>query len=280
MADDWAGIKEKALAEKERKSTNKAKSAQDIAKAFAGTSSSGGGVKDPLIFLGWQKAATPPGPYAPGYELPFFMNQAPKTASLSQVASQYYDWDQGMKDKFLSQLSLAGYDTTKMRDADVAQMWGQYSQQAAAYYRNGAGQNVTPWDILAKDRAQREAYLKTPRTETQTSTQVQLSTSQDAHAIFLQAAKSLLGRDPTKNEIKTFQAALNAYEKANPQQVTTTSQYVGDTLKSQSQVSSGGVSAEARGLMAMEDIKKDPEYGAHQAATNGMNWLMEMVQGG
>ena len=282
VMDEYARKKAEKMAKQD---DTKKQSASDIAKLYAGygSSSSGGGAKDPLVFLGWQKtpAVTPPGPYVAGYQ-PNFAMTAPvhQTATLSQLQGQYYDWDQKTKDKFLSQLNLAGFDTTKMRDADIASVWANYSQQAAAYYKNGAGQAVTPWDILAKDRSQREAYLKTPRTETQTSTQVQLSTSEDAHAIFLQSAKALLGRDPTKAEIKTFQSQLNAYEKANPQKTTTTSNYVGDTLQSQSQTSTGGVSSESRALMATEDIKKDPEYGAYQAATNGMNWLMQMVQGG
>jgi hypothetical protein len=200
------------------------------------------------------------------------------TATLTEVANQYYSWDQKTKDKFLSQLALTGRDVTGLADAQIAQLWRAYAQQAGAYF--SAGQRLTPWDVIAKDMKQREIFMKTPRTVTQTATDVQLSTSEDAHAIFLQAAQSLLGRDPTKSEIKTFKAALNAYEKANPRTTTTISQYLGDQLQSQSQQTSGGVSAEARGLMAMEDIKKDPEYGAHQAATNGMNWLMEMVQGG
>lgn len=200
------------------------------------------------------------------------------TATASQVAQQYYGWDQKTKDKFLSQLALTGRDVTGLADGQIAQLWAAYVGQASSYY--GAGQKLTPWDILAKDMRQREIFMKTPRTVTQTSTDQQLSTQQDAHAIFLQAAQSLLGRDPTKAEIKTFKAALNAYEAANPRVTTTTSQYLGDELQSQSSKTTGGVSSESRGLMAMEDIKKDPEYGAYQAATNGMNWLMEMVQGG
>lgn len=200
------------------------------------------------------------------------------TATASEVAQQYYSWDQKTKDKFLSQLALTGRDVTGLADGQIAQLWAAYVGQAASYY--GANQKLTPWDIIAKDMKQREIFMKTPRTVTQTATDVQLSTQQDAHAIFLQAAQSLLGRDPTKSEIKTFKAALNAYEKANPRTTTTTSQYLGDQLQSQSQKTTGGVSEASRGLMAMEDIKKDPEYGAYQAATNGMNWLMEMVQGG
>jgi hypothetical protein len=279
---------EQKATESNKKTETKKASAEDIAKMYAGygSSSTGGGAKDPLVFLGFGELSapvTPKGPYASGYQpspLLFGGGITHKTVPLSQVAGQYYDWDQKTKDKFLTQLGLAGYDTTKMRDSDVASLWANYSQQAGAYYKNGAGEAVTPWDILAKDRRQREAYLATPRTETRTSTQVQLSTTQDAHAIFLQSAKSLLGRDPTKAEIKSFQEQLNAYERANPQKVTTTTNLVGDTVKSQSETATGGVSGEARTLLAMEDIKKDPEYGAYQAATSGMSWLMEMVQGG
>lgn len=198
--------------------------------------------------------------------------------ALSQVQQQYYTWDQKTKDKFLSQLAFTGRDVTGLADAQIAALWGAYAQQAGMYY--AAGQKLTPWDILAKDMQQRERFMKTPRTVKQTSTDIQTSTAQDAHAIFLQAAQSLLGRDPTKSEIKSFQAQLNAYEAANPRTTTTTSQYLGDQLQSQSQTTSGGVTAEARGLLAMEDVKKDPEYGAYQAATSGMNWLMEMVNGG
>lgn len=273
--------------ESQQKKETKQKTKEEIAKELGGlygTSTTGGGVNDPKVFLGFGRApaVTPQGPYAPGYKPPFVLTGGGvthDTANLSQVASQYYSWDQKTKDKFLTQLSLAGYDTTKMRDADVAKMWANYSAQSASYYQNGAGQAVTPWDILAKDRQQREAYLKTPRTVTSTQTQAQLSTTQDAHAIFLQAAKSLLGRDPTKSEIKSFQEQLNAYERANPQVVTTTAQYIGDTLQSQQQTATGGVTQAGRALIAEEDIKKDPEYGAYQAATNGMNWLMEMIGG-
>src|SRR5688500_20335702 len=80
---------------------------------------------------------------------------------------------------------------------------------------------------------QREAYMNTPRTVTQTSTAFDMSTREDAHAIFLQAAQSLLGRDPTKSEIGAFWKALNAYEKANPTVTTQTTNYMGDTVTGQ-----------------------------------------------
>jgi hypothetical protein len=96
----------------------------------------------------------------------------------------------------------------------------------------------------------------------------------------MQAAQSLLGRDPTKSEVATFRRAVNAYEKANPTVTTATTNYMGDEVTGQTSTTTGGVKDSARSLMAMEDVKADPEYGAYQAATNGMNWLMEMVDGG
>ncbi len=235
--------------------------------------------QDPLVFLGYSNK-TLPEHFNVGSTDPKYYERllGAKTATLSQVAGQYYNWDQKTRDKFLSQLNLAGYDTNGMQDSQIAGMWASYAQQAAAYY--AAGNSMTPWDILAKDMKQREAYLNTPRSVTQTSTAYDMSTREDAHAIFLQAAQSLLGRDPTKSEISAFQKALNAYEKANPTVTTQTTNYMGDTVTGQSSTTKGGVKVGARQLMAVEDVKRDPEFGAYQAATTYFDAMMQMIGGG
>lgn len=240
----------------------KTRTYNDVADSYgaqSAASNQGGGAKDPRVLM------------AKG---PFGMDM---TLSLSMVAGAYYSWGDDTKNKFLSQLNLAGYDTNGMKDAQIAQLWGSYAAQAAEYYARGT--KVTPWDILAKDREQREAYMRTPRSVTQSSTAYDMSTREDAHGIFLQAAQSLLGRDPTKSEITAFQKALNAYEKANPTVTTTTTNYMGDDVTGQTSTTKGGVKEGARGLMAMEDIKKDPEYGAYQAATTYFDAMMEMIGG-
>lgn len=258
-------------------SVTKKRTKDDILKDFAAnnqTSSSSGGTKDPLVYLG-QSDVSPSamGGYSPGY----WATHSDKTAKLSDVANQYYKWSEKTKNKFLTQLNLAGYDTNTMKDSQIAQLWGSYAAQAAQYYQQG--KKLTPWDILSKDREAREAYMRTPRTVTQTSKAFDLSTREDAHAIFLQAAQSLLGRDPTKAEIGAFQKALNAYERANPTVTTVTQNYMGDELQSQQQTTKGGVKEGARQLMAVEDIKKDPEYGAYQAATTYFDAMMDMIGG-
>lgn len=228
----------------------------------------GASPKDPPVFLGWGQ--TPAG--LGGFAL------TPKvTLPASQVTGQYYSWDQATKDKFLTQASLAGYDTQNMKDAQLAALWGNYVAQAANYY--GSGQAVTPWDIMAKDRSQREAYMATPRTVTQTQKSFDLSTEGDARAIFYTAAQQLLGRDPTKAETRDFQKALNAMERANPTITKTTAQYLGDTLQSQESVTEGGVKEGARQMEAMDIAKAKPEFGAFQAATTYMDALMGAIGG-
>lgn len=249
---------------------------REIAKELgAYGNSSQGGTKDPMIYLGTVKHQEMPG--SSGYYQALASGQYDDTKKLSEVAGQYYTWDDGTRNKFLSQLNLAGYDTTKMTDSQIAQMWAGYAEQAGKYYANGS--KMTPWDVLAKDRQAREAYMNTPRTVTQTSTNYDMSTRGDAHAIFLQAAQSLLGRDPTKAEIGSFQRALNDYEKAHPTVTTTTSNYLGDQLQSQNSTTKGGVKDSTRQVMATEDVKKDPEYGAYQAATTYFDAMMQMIGG-
>jgi hypothetical protein len=195
-----------------------------------------------------------------------------------QAAQLYYQWTAKTKSRFLSQLGLAGYDVGQLKDAQLASLWGGYVDVASKYAL--AGQNFSPWDVLGKDIAQRESEVAKPRTVTQTQKSYNLSTAEDAHALFQGAAQTLLGRDPTKAEIARFKATLNKYEQANPTMTTTTSDYLGQELQNQSSTTKGGVSAASQGLMAQEEAKKNPEYGAYQAATSGMNWLMEMIGGG
>lgn len=209
-----------------------------------------------------------------------YMGADSRIGFIGQDAAQqmYYKWDDKTKSKFLSQLSLAGYDTGSLKDAQLASLWAGYVEVAGAYSQ--AGKWLSPWEIIGKDISQRSDAAAKPRTITQTSTQYNLSTAEDAHALFQGAAQTLLGRDPTKAEIARFKGIINKYEKANPATTTTTSNYVGSDLKSQTSTTKGGVTAGSEQLIAQEEAKKDPEYGAYQAATNGMNWLMEMVGGG
>lgn len=230
--------------------------------------------KDPPVYLGAK--------YKPGTQNYYDMirrgHSADNVLTLSQAQQMYFGFDQKTRDKFLSQLQLAGYDASTLNDNKLSQLWAGYVAQAAGYY--ASGKKVTPWDVIAKDMTQREATVAQPRTVTSTQTQAQMSSKTDASALFEQAASSLLGRSPTKSESAKFFGALNKYEKANPTVTTTTSNYSGEgDLTSQSSTSSGGVSADARAYLAEQQAKADPTYGAYQAATTYMGALMQAIKG-
>lgn len=257
-----------------------AASAQSIVQAFASAnqSSTVGGSNDPPVYLGTRKTSST-GQLIGGQghshgEPGTVYGTEDNTMTLSQVAGQYYSWDANTKNKFLTQLSLAGYDVNSMTDDKLASAWASYAQQASDYLKNG--KKLTPWDVMAKDRQQAERN----RTVTQTQTTSNVSTAQDAHALFTQASQSLLGRDPTSAESRKFTSALNAFEKAHPTVSTTTSNYTGGQLTNQSTNTTGGVSDAARQDMAMQNEKSDPEYGAYQAATTYFDAMMQMVGGG
>jgi hypothetical protein len=254
--------------------------------AFSGnTAASGVNPKNPPVYLGQTTRTTIPfmGPNIPGGTTgnTFAVKggqQIPvdNMSTLDEASQQYYNWDNATKNKFITQLNLAGINASGLSDTQLQAQWASYVGQAANYY--AAGQRYTPWDILAKDMASRESAPA--RSVTQTSTNYNMSSADDAHAIFLQASQSLLGRDPTKGEIATFKGRLNAYEKANPSVTTTTSSYKGNDLTGQTSTTSGGVSADSRNMMAMEKAKAEPEYGAYQAATTYMDALMKTISGG
>lgn len=254
---------------------SESQTAQSIVKMFAAQQSTSGGSQDPPVFMGITYREVPKYGgmgHSGGGEVTGTNRVGTIDApTLSQVAGQYYTWDAKTKAKFLTQLSLAGYDTSSMTDDQLAKAWAAYAQQSANYLAQGVQQ--TPWDIMAKDMKQREAMA--PKIET--SSNVQLSTYNDAHALFSQAAQSLLGRDPTKAETRNFQAVINAYEKSHPQVTTTTTSQKAGGGTNVSSVTTGGASSAAEADVATQEAKKDPQYGAYQAATTYFNALMDMA---
>lgn len=251
----------------------------DTASQYAGTTSSASSTSDPPVYLGQSPglSAGTQNPYGFGNQpvTPGITAAQDNVQNLSAVQQQYYDWDAKTRNKFLSQLSLAGYNVSNMQDSDLASAWSNYATQAAAYYKSGNGKKLTPWDIMAIDRRTREAAV--PTTTTATNLSYDMSSKEDAHALFLQASQSLLGRAPTGSEISQFQKQLNVYEKKNPTKTTTTTTTSGTGNSTSNTNTSGGVSATSREMMASEQAKQGPEFGAYQASTTYFNALLGML---
>ncbi len=202
---------------------------------------------------------------------------------VQDYANNYYTFTPGERSVFLANVEKLGGDTTKMKDQDLFKIWQEYVVQAAMYTNKGIDFN--PWDVMGADIASQEERRKSELTKpnvttTATQQQIKLSTQQDAKAILYQASRTLLGRAPTETESADFFSSLNAAENANPEMTTTTTERTGEgDIVSQSSVSSGGMSADAKQLMTLEAAKKNPEYGAYQAATTFKDALMAKVYG-
>jgi len=201
--------------------------------------------------------------------------QTPDVKSYQDAVNQFYTWDDTTKQRFRAELALAGANTDQMSDGQLAKAWESYVAQSGAYWQNGNGRGLTPWDILAMDRTNRET--QGPTKTTSTSTALDLSTRQDAQAVAQQAAKSLLGRDPTQAEITKLLGSLNQYERNNPRVTTTESIQQPGGGGSQTSTTTGGVSADARAMIAQDQAKQGPEYGAYQAATTYYQAMMQVL---
>lgn len=121
-----------------------------------------------------------------------------------------------------------------------------------------------------------------PLTKTSTSTNINELTREDALALTKQSMATMLGRMPTNDEVSKYMSILNGYEAAHPQVSTTTANISPETGEqvSSNTVTTGGSTAAGKQALIEEQMQRNPEYGAYQAATTGMNWLMAKINGG
>jgi hypothetical protein len=203
----------------------------------------------------------------------------PITETVQQTINRYYNWTDDEKQQLRNKLALVDKSALTASDSDIAKIWGDYAQQAANYL--SAGQNITPWDIIAKDITSRSGQpISKAGTRTETTSDTNLSSRIDSDAIFRSAAQSLLGRDPTAAENAKFQTLLNAQQEANPTTATisTTTDDQGN-VTNQSRTSQGGVSAAGAAELARRQALANPEAGAYQAATTYFNAFKQALAG-
>lgn len=218
------------------------------------------------------------GNYGPGFSQYTGVYQRPSTKSVLDMTNEFYGWDDAKKGDFRSHLALISKNALTASDDDLASAWGAYVQQSANYL--ATGQSLTPWDIMSKDVATNgQAKKSLAGTKKSTTSDASLTSKLDAAAIFKSAAQTLLGRAPTAAENAVFQKQLNTQESANPvvSNISTTTNEEGDVTNT-SRTSTGGLGQGAAALIAENQAKAGPEYGAYQAATTYMNALLGMIK--
>lgn len=230
--------------------------------------------------------------------------KVPKVVSADDAYKQFFKWGEKKRQDFIAQGILGGLLNEGAGVMEASRVWKTMVTEAAAY--NDAGQQVSPWDIMSsyvKSSGGQNAWVQKGvfeiNTQTgeqryvgpgtylgdgraqQTDTRVDLTDPRTAQTIAMRAFQQAMGRNPNQGELTTFAAALAKAEKSNPISATTTTQYNMETgqVISQDSTTSGGLTAEARAMMGENQAKKDPEYGAYQAATTYQNALMQAVYG-
>lgn len=243
--------------------------------AAAQSSSQAYDPQNPPVFFGWENPKITKMKGLASFEPGMATQRQAMTSSYQDAVNQFYLWSPEQKQEFRAQLALAGANTEQMTDLQLSKAWESYVAQSGAYWQNGNGRGLTPWDILAMDRTNREA--QGPIKSTSTSTALDISTRQDAQAIAQSAARSLLGRDPTQAEITKLLGSLNQYERNNPRVTTTESIQQPGGGGTSTSTTTGGVSDAARQVLAQEQAKSNPEYGAYQAATTYYEAMMQVL---
>jgi hypothetical protein len=271
--------------------------ALDSIAASIGNSGSGGPGK---VFMGYTPGKTANSRFTSeaGQARQQTQPRTPSWWSLSGATSQYFNWTQKQRDDFRAKGLLSGLLTQGAGDLEAYSLWQNLVNQAALY--GAQGQEVGPLDILS-------GYVKSnssggwikqgdfeinpvtgekryigPQFKTTTQSNIDVTDPATARAIATKVFQDLLGRDPGQGEIQAYANALSQSEANNPSSTTTTTQYdptTGEATNSSS-VTTGGMTDDARALLASDQLKKNKEYGAYQAATTYQNALDQAVYGG
>jgi len=207
---------------------------------------------------------------------PFAGSPGDKLQKQSDVVLRIYK-DDAYREKIAKQMIAAGLiQPNEEHDLGaIADAWGKVVGQAAQFY---AAQNPrTPEEVISLINIQKKASARaaaTPSTSVTDATTAQ--TFDDAPTKIRDVLAQTLGRAPSTEEMRSYQAGLNAAAQANPQQ---SHQVVNSDGKGNTTVNTtntGGIDpTEVLGQMA----QRDPEYGAYQASTTYMDALRQTIRG-
>ncbi len=218
--------------------------------------------------------------------------------TVTDMENAYYNWTDKQRADLRAKALVAGLLKLSDGDIEAGALWKGLVDQAANY--GAQGKTVSPTDLLSgyvKANSGGTPWVKQgnfeinsitgerryvgPQFRTTTATNINLTDPATARAVATSMFQQLLGRDPGANEIAAYADALSQSEIQNPSRTTTTTQYdmtTGDPTNTSS-VSTGGMTDAGRQELAMEEIRKKPEYAVTQAATTYMNALDQAVKG-
>lgn len=238
-----------------------------VGKARSGTSQ-GIGDRSP-VFVGYQNSIEP------GLDAHDRRSGAHKVSlepkSAIEVKNEFYS----LSDHDRTALGLSLYKSGLVNDPtafdQVQAAWNKAVDDAAGFYQGGKGRAITPWEVLSLKMGVNGQKAGGPKT--QTSTSFNIPSPQDAEAGIKAIFSSAVGRDPTGDELKKYTAIMVGLAKKNPSTSTTTYDASGNATTT----SGGGISGEGLKQAALDQVQKDPEWGAFQAATTYFNAVQQAI---
>ena len=189
-------------------------------------------------------------------------------------------------------MSVAGADVSSFDN--VQKNWDKAIGIAASAYAYGST-SIDPFYAIDLIGAQQKLPQIDVTNTNSMAKNTTISTEQQARGALVTASQSLLGRDPTKSEVKLFTKALNSMQRANPDITQTSGKEVSQPTASQivnsaagptqlnkanrsttsSSVSTGGFDS---GQYSIDTAKSASDYAEYQAETTFMNALLSAIQ--
>ena len=199
---------------------------------------------------------------------------------LSQALGQFYQWSDEERAKWGRYLVDIGFihEDDASDYTTLLKAWQEVVEEGANF--TAAGKKADPWQVArilagtdndpgnpggGRTRAGRERGFTGARSTT--SQAVDLTDPETARALVRNVLTQQYGRDATSEEVQSFTSTLNAAERANPLNTTTTTQFVDGEATGQSSTTSGGLTAAAKQQTVTDQAQALPEYGAYQAAS-------------
>lgn len=221
-----------------------------------------------------------------------------ETGRVSADSVVNWMYDKKKSTEIFNRLVKMGFDVKNWGEA--FEIWKQAVNHASdAYMSSNQRMKMSPWDMIEMMKPSKEeiaARVPSPwrgLQYNQTSTQVDMAdvSPETAKAMITQTLTQALGRGPSDQEIADFTARAAAIIHENPLTTQHTASYEWDpnaTPQGGDYVQTGAVnqqigpSGEEVGQMlqgaAQEMADANPEAGAYEAATEGMNAFFQAIQ--
>jgi hypothetical protein len=203
-----------------------------------------------------------------------------KTLTYAQAINLPYTWDDDEVVENMRKFRKAGINVTDFDGLKNA--WSAAVDRAAMMYSMSKGQKkVTPWDVLELHKKERKDagvftdFEDGDRTVKYTSvTDISEGASWE---VLRTTLSSLLGRDPTDQELRDYSYRMNTLAAKNPSITESITRYKAGEVVSEDRTTTGGFDSADMAKEAYEQAQNDPEYAKVQGGTTLFNALMQAL---